>query len=203
MDEERDPKGDLKQLAIGAKVKALRTGRRWTLQRLAEKTGLSVPLLSQVENEQVSPPIATLLKIAKALDTPLAHFFQEPETPRRVTVVRAGERMPVVRRGTEDGSNLGYSYQGLAAPRARKVMEPFLVTFEHKDRSEVVFMTHEGEEFHHVLEGEIEFLTPEETVLLSAGDSLYFDAKVPHALRSVSKRKGKSLAVVTPLGGES
>ncbi|MEJ2691182.1 MAG: helix-turn-helix transcriptional regulator, partial [Deltaproteobacteria bacterium] len=55
---------EVKELQIGMKIRRLRQQRRLTLQALAEATGLSKPLLSQIENEQVIPPLATLLRIA-------------------------------------------------------------------------------------------------------------------------------------------
>jgi len=198
---DRDVREEVRELRIGAKVKGLRKARGWTLQRVSEKTGLSVPLLSQVENEQVTPPIATLMKIAAALDTSLAYFFADEGPETRITVVRADERTPIVRRGTSEGSNLGYAYQGLAHRRLRKQMEPFIVEYAPRDRADVVFMTHEGEEFHYVLQGDLEFMTPDEAVPLEKGDSIYFDASTPHAMRSVGATPGKSLVVVTPHGG--
>ena len=64
-------------LDLGNQVRKLRTARSLTLQDLADLTGLSKPNLSQIENNLVTPPIATLLKIATALGVPIGYFFQE------------------------------------------------------------------------------------------------------------------------------
>lgn len=71
-----DIREEVKDLLIGLKIRRLRQERRMTLQNLAEATGLSKPLLSQIENEQVIPPLATLLRISKALKVGLQTFFQ-------------------------------------------------------------------------------------------------------------------------------
>jgi transcriptional regulator with XRE-family HTH domain len=57
-----DIKAQIKEFRIGEKIRGQRQQRRLTLQELSELTGLSKPLLSQIENEQVVPPLATLLK---------------------------------------------------------------------------------------------------------------------------------------------
>ena len=59
-----DIKAEIRELRLGEKIRKLRQERRLTLQELADATGLSKPLLSQIENDQVIPPLATLLKIA-------------------------------------------------------------------------------------------------------------------------------------------
>ena len=65
----------LKELNLGLKIRRLRQERRLTLQELSDLSGLSKPLLSQIENDQVTPPIATLLKIAKGLKVGINFFF--------------------------------------------------------------------------------------------------------------------------------
>ncbi|MCK5912751.1 MAG: helix-turn-helix transcriptional regulator, partial [Desulfuromusa sp.] len=68
---------EVKELQIGQKIRDLRQKQRMTLQDLSQTTELSKPLLSQVENDQVIPPLATLLRISKALRVPLQTFFEE------------------------------------------------------------------------------------------------------------------------------
>jgi transcriptional regulator with XRE-family HTH domain len=86
-----DIREEVKGLLIGLKIRRLRQERRMTLQNLAEATGLSKPLLSQIENEQVIPPLATLLRISKALKVGLQTFFQEQDGAEKCVLVRAGE----------------------------------------------------------------------------------------------------------------
>src|SRR5512145_2085568 len=68
---------------IGAKIKALRTSKKKTLQEVANETGFSPALISQVENNNVSPPIATLSKIARFFDVKIGTFFDEEEQERK------------------------------------------------------------------------------------------------------------------------
>ncbi len=105
---------------------------------MAETTGLSIPLLSQVENNAVSPPVATLLRIARALDVGISYFFREEESKERAVVVRKHERKKTFRPMHDQQRNSGYTYEALAYTKNSKHMEPFLVEFEPKKKEAIV-----------------------------------------------------------------
>jgi transcriptional regulator with XRE-family HTH domain len=192
----KNVKSVLKDLGIGRKIKELRQVKGITIQELCNRTGLSKGLISQVENEQVSPPISTLLKIASALKTDLAHFFQDNELNKNIVVVRKDERVKSGRRGIK-GIELGYTYESLAHTKINKHMEPFLVTFEPKEKDEIVMFNHDGEEFVFVLNGELEFITDEgDDIILKEGDSLYFESSISHGFRAVNCESSLALVVV-------
>jgi mannose-6-phosphate isomerase-like protein (cupin superfamily) len=152
-----------------------------TLERLAQVTGFTKGYLSKIENGRKVPPIATLSRIAQALHTEIGSFFQSARraVAREVTVVRANERHAVQR----GGSAFGYDYIGLALKRINKRMDPFIFTFPPRIDKHV-FFEHRGEEFLFVLSGTIEFQVGDERFTLRKGDSVYFDASVPHRGRS-------------------
>jgi len=188
---------ELKELGIGKKIRELRQKQGLTIQEVSERTGLSKGLISQIENEQVSPPISTLLKISNALNVELSYFFQEGKPEKKITVVRKNERIVSGRRGIKGNINIGYTYELLAPEKIHKHMEPFIVTFEPKERDEVIMFNHDGEEFHYVLEGRVEMITDvEEPIVLEEGDSLYFDSSIPHGFRGLDGKPAKTLVVV-------
>ncbi|MDI6754293.1 MAG: cupin domain-containing protein [Thermodesulfobacteriota bacterium] len=189
-------KEELKELNLGQKIKTLRQQRGMSLQQMADKTSLSKPLLSQIESEVVAPPVATLLKISKALNVNIGYFFQAEESVKKAVVVRKNERKQVFRRIHEDSSRVGYYYESLAYPKVDKHMEPFQVQFEVKKKEDLLFFTHKGEEFVFVLDGELEFNYEEETFVLEPGDSLYFDSSLPHAFRAVGKKNALAIDVI-------
>ena len=86
-------KNELASLDLGAQIRTLRILRQMTLQDLSGLTRLSKPNLSQIENNLITPPIATLLKIATALGVPIGHFFQHSAQDSSVVVVRKERRM--------------------------------------------------------------------------------------------------------------
>lgn len=173
----------LASLDLGSQVRKLRNKRSLTLQDLADLTGLSKPNLSQIENNFVTPPIATLLKIATALGVPIGYFFQESPQQRNMIVVRKEDRYGVAK--GPHISHIGYQYEPLAYPKIDKSMEPFIVIMEEREASDIVFNNHRGEEFLYVLEGRLEFCYGDNRVVLEEGDSLYFDSIVPHGYRGI------------------
>jgi transcriptional regulator with XRE-family HTH domain len=148
---------EVKALKIGSKVRELRQKKHYTLQDVAAKTGLSKPFLSQIENDHVVPPVATLLKLARAFDVGLAYFFQDKVGIDRIAITRRDERVRVEKRPHHRKGEVNYIYEALDTKKTNKHMEPFLVEFPVQDTSEMIFMNHEGEEFLHVLEGTLEF----------------------------------------------
>jgi transcriptional regulator with XRE-family HTH domain len=183
------------ELKLGRRLNALRLARRFTQDRLAAETGFTKGYLSKIENSKVIPPIGTLVKIARVLDTDLAALFGADgaaEQDEEVCIVRARDRHPVIR----GGSSFGYDYVALAERRRRKRMEPFVMVFPAEVEKDVRF-EHEGEEFMFILSGKVEFSAVvagrSRRWVLEPGDSAYFDASIPHRGRSL---EGESRALV-------
>ncbi|MBW2094164.1 MAG: cupin domain-containing protein [Deltaproteobacteria bacterium] len=194
---DRDISADVKALNLGKQIRDMRLKRGLTLQNISDLTGLSKPLLSQIENDVTLPPIATLLKISKALGKHIGDFFQETvPNHKRIAVVRQEERKQTMRRLHEEAERIGYRYESLAYPMTDKRMEPFIVEIEPRDERNTPVYQHAGEEFLFVLEGEMEFRGDDQVIVLRAGDSLYFDSKIPHALRGLKGKKVRVLAVI-------
>lgn len=179
---------------IGDRLRQLRQAQCITLDGLAAKTGFSKGYLSKIENARKVPPIASLSRISQALGADIVYFFQPAAAPplddRGVCVVRAEERQAAIR----GGSSFGYDYESLAHKKIHKHMEPFVLTFPSHVNKDVHF-EHDGEEFLFVLSGRIEFEVGGQTWRLSPGDSLYFDATVPHRGRSIGE-EAKALVVI-------
>ena len=102
-----------------------------------------------------------------------------------------------------DGGNVkinrrqAYDYQHIAYTFRNKKVEPFVVTVEPKpDEEAPVLHEHEGQELNFVIEGSMEFYLGSTTTVLSAGDSVYFNSRIPHALRALNGERVEFLAVV-------
>jgi len=187
---------EVKALKIGSKVRELRQKKHYTLQDVAAKTGLSKPFLSQIENDHVVPPVATLLKLARAFDIGLAYFFQDEVGIDRIAITRRDERVRVERRPHHRKGEVNYIYEALDTKKTNKHMEPFLVEFPVQDTSEMIFMNHEGEEFLHVLEGTLEFRSIDRVEVLQPGDSIYFESELSHSFRCLGEKPAKAIVVV-------
>ncbi len=189
---------EARALNLGKKIREIRLKRGLTLQDLSKLTGLSKPTLSQIENNVTIPPIATLLKISRALGKHIGNFFQD-DTPvtNRISVVRFEERQEVMGRMEQvEARRIGYRYESLAYHLSDKRMEPFIVEIEPIDENASIFYKHKGEEFLFVMEGELEFRGADKVITLRPGDSLYFDSEIPHALRGLGGKRAKALAVI-------
>ncbi|MDI6753266.1 MAG: cupin domain-containing protein [Thermodesulfobacteriota bacterium] len=187
---------EVRRLKLGEKIKDLRLQKRYTLRQVAGKTGLSIALLSQIENSAVSPPVATLLRIARALDVNIGHFFREEESREKAVVVRKNERRKTFRRMHAQHGEGGYTYEALAYTKNAKHMEPFLVEFEPKKKEELTFLNHRGEEFLFLFRGQLAFHYNQDEIVLDSGDSLYFDSGVPHAFRALKGKKAQAIVMV-------
>ena len=181
---------------IGSKIKELRKARNLTLQDVARETGFSPALISQIENNNVSPPIATLSKIARFFDVKIGLFFEEEEIDCRYEVVRKADRRIVSRVISVAGTGHGYTYEALSFRKRNKKMEPFVVTVAKRPDEETLY-NHEGEEFLLILKGQAEILLEDERILLEEGDAVYFDATLRHRLLSCGGEETQVLAIVT------
>lgn len=181
---------------IGAKIKKLRLAKKLTLQAVAKETGFSPALISQIENNNVSPPIATLSKIAKFFDVKIGIFFTEDDEEYKYEIVRRAERKLIPRVISRAGTSQGYSYESLSYRKQNKKMEPFLLSVTEKASEENTY-SHDGEEFLFVMKGTAELLLGDERIILEEGDCVYFDSSVRHRLLSKDGQEVQVLAVVT------
>ena len=180
---------------IGEKIKRFREDHALTLKDMAERTGLSTAVLSQIENHLISPPLGTLIRLTRALDLRPGHFFdQHPDRP--FTIVRKEERRPVSRFASKRGIQYGYSYESLGHDMKDRHMEPFLVTLEPATLASPKPASHDGQEFLFVLEGEMEVTLGEHSDVLQPGDAIYYDSNIPHLVQCRGKEKALILAVI-------
>ena len=182
-------------LQIGERIKRFREDNGLTLRDMADRTGLSTAVLSQIENHLISPPLGTLIRLTQALDLRPGHFFdQNPD--KAFTIVRQTERKPVSRFASKRGVKYGYSYESLGHDMKDRHMEPFLVTLEPATLASPKPAAHDGEEFLFVLEGEMEVTLGEHSDVLQPGDAIYYDSSIPHLVQCKGDEKALILAVI-------
>jgi len=120
---------------IGAKIKKLRLAKKTDAAGRARETGFSPALISQIENNNVSPPIATLSKLPSFFDVKIGMFFTEDEESPATSRAQ-GERKLIPRVISRAGTNQGYSYESLSFRKQSKKMEPFLLSVTEKASEE-------------------------------------------------------------------
>ena len=162
---------------LGSAIRELRLKHHLTISDVAQRTDISRGMLSKFENGQTSASLETLSRIARALGVSMSSLFRQYDVPEgSAQLIKNGEGMEVVRRGTKRG----HTYHLLAYDHGpTKLFEPFLITMD--DESEI-FPTfeHPGTEFIYVLEGELEYRHGNQTYMLATGDSFTFRGDIPH-----------------------
>ncbi|CAG9226244.1 Transcriptional regulator, MerR family [Paraburkholderia tropica] len=185
---------------LGTRLRHARMVQQMTLKALAEQAGCSESLLSKVEGGHATPSLATLHRLALALDTNVAALVSGPVASAS-PVQRASER-PAVRFPAAQGAR-GRSAQHtivlerLVVPGPGRLLQGDIHVLEPQARSDEQ-ISHAGEELGYVLEGELELTLGDESWRLQAGDSFYFPSTEPHSYRNPGDTVTRVLWINTP-----
>ncbi|MEY2957053.1 MAG: helix-turn-helix domain-containing protein [Gemmobacter sp.] len=182
------------EAAIGREVRNLRRQHGMTVADLAAVTGLSIGMLSKIENGNTSPSLTTLQVLAHAFSVPVTAFFRGHEERREAQHVRAGEHLEIERRGTRAGHQ--YNLLGhIGSNASGVVLEPYLITLTTESDTFPTFQ-HEGLEILYMLEGEVDYRHGDRIYPLKPGDSLLFDADAPHGPETLVRLPARYLSVI-------
>lgn len=181
--------------AIGHEVRAVRKRLGITISELSEASGLSVGMVSKIENGSTSASLTTLQILSDSLGVPISSFFKRFEETRSAVHIKAGEGFEAERRGTRAGHH--YKLLGHIGGNASGVtVEPYLITLTEASDTFPTFQ-HPGLEFLYMLEGEVEYRHGSKHYHLTSGDSLYFDADAPHGPAVLLKLPAVYLSVIS------
>ena len=181
---------------LGEKVRSIRESRSMTGEQLAERADLAPELVAQIESGSLIPSLSPLIRIARALGVRLGTFLDDEEHVGPV-VSRVGEHERVVRFSGRDRSlHSDLDFFSLAANKAGRHMEPFLIDIHPLSAQAALQSAHEGEEFIYVLSGELEINYGKDVYHLKVGDSIYYDSIVPHHVHSAGDQEARVVAVV-------
>jgi transcriptional regulator with XRE-family HTH domain len=180
------------KLNMGSKIKKLRKAKELSLKAVSEKVGLSPSLLSQIENDKVTPSIATLFKIANFLGKKTSFFLDDYTEERQVEspVVKKKERTIL------HSKNSRIRYE-LLNPKLSNAKVEFLEVIVEKG-CETGTYTHDGEEYGIILTGKLEVILDGNHYILSRGDSIAFDSSRPHGFRNLSRGETRVIWAISP-----
>jgi len=173
--------------AIGPKLRELRLQRGQSLQQLAERSGVSPAAIHKVERSGMVPTIATLMKLAVALNQPVSYLIEEtlPEGP--VLFIPAGTGRPVYT------SRKGLKLSSITGPYGRFYIAGALGVAEPWATSGEVPMEHPGEELIYLLSGAFEVEIDGRTFRLKPGDTIHFRTDRPHRWRNPNAQPAKCI----------
>jgi transcriptional regulator with XRE-family HTH domain len=184
---------------LGSTIRELRLRLGLTIAQVSDQAGISRGMLSKIENAQTSTGLDVLNRIAQALGVSLSALFRNYDVPAGgAQLVKKGAGMEVVRKGTRNG----HTYHLLAYDQGpRKAFEPFLITMDDESERFPMF-EHPGTEFIHMLKGVIEYRHGQQTYVLHPGDTLTFQAEIPHGPERLIKTPIQFLSIfIYPPGG--
>ncbi|MDR6104629.1 transcriptional regulator with XRE-family HTH domain [Agrobacterium larrymoorei] len=179
---------------IGARLYDIRKGRKLTLQDISRATGVSASAFSKIERNELSPTIGTLQRIAQGLGVDMMELLSDQssnqQTYGRRSITRAGD-------GKQHDSNTCANTL-LCSDLRNKKMTPILTYVSARSPDDYkAWAKSEAEIFLTVLEGTLVVHSRiYEPLVLSTGDSYYYDANVEHAWTSASEKDAKVLWVL-------
>lgn len=185
----------MSQNYIGDKLIAMRDTHRMSQEDLAERCGVDLDIIRSIENNEVVPSLAPLIKITRALGIRLGTLLDD-DKGLGPAISRAGDiEVATSRRILETGTAASpLEFFSLAQGRISRHMDPFMIDVAPTEDREL--SAHEGEEFIYVISGAIEIEYGKDVYTLNPGDSIYYDSIVPHQVRNASDTISRILAVV-------
>ena len=176
---------------IGRALQRIREEHGWTLSEVSERTGVATSTLAGIENNQTLPKVDVLCRLHDGLGVEFGELFQG----RRFSRLGPGSR--TVNReggGIRHETSLG-EYQLLSGELSKKAFQPMLVRVP-KGEQEPILNSHAGEEFLYVVRGALRFyMEPYSGILLKTGESVHFDATMPHGVTAAGEEDALFLAL--------
>ena len=167
---------------VASRLCGLRDALELSTAEVAEACGIDEQTYKNYESGNFDIPISFIqnLAVRYGVQVPELLFGTSPKMSSYY-VTRAGKGAKVER-------SKAYSYESLAEGFSDRIMHPFRVTMEPTDNATAKPNTHEGQEFHYLLEGREEFHIGNKTIILYPGDSVVFNAQLPHYMQALDKK---------------
>ena len=178
---------------LGEQVRNIRKKRGITLKELAEKTGLSIGYISQIERDLTDPSLSTLRKLSAALDIP-TYLFMGGESSTGLTTRQAD--MMIL---SQPNSNIRYHLL-TPMPNGDFVPQSLVIRFELEPycKDGDLPVIHPSEEILLLEQGQLDVLVESETIRLNAGDTTVVQSNLPHIVSNPGDTTAVGLAVFTP-----
>jgi transcriptional regulator with XRE-family HTH domain len=175
---------------VGHNLRGLRAERELSIRSLAVISGLNANTLSLIENGKSSPSVSTLQQLAGALDVPITAFFEADVIKNNISYQKTGKRpQAAFAHGTLADLGAGLTLRG---------GKPLLVSLEPNADSGSTPIVHTGLEFVFCLEGKLSYAIEDRIYILDPGDSLLFEAHLPHRWQNIGESSSQSLLIMCP-----
>jgi uncharacterized cupin superfamily protein len=179
------------EINVGQRLRVIRAERGLSIKALAKLSQLNVNTLNLIENGHTWPSVSTLQQLSQSLQMPITSFFETDHGRKKVVFQKSGTR--------PHATFLHGTMEDLAAGMSRFGAEPLIVTLAARADSGNLPIVHTGREFVYCLEGKIAYTVDSETYLLEPGDSLLFEAYLPHHWKNQNATPSRILLVLCPM----
>jgi transcriptional regulator with XRE-family HTH domain len=175
--------------SFGVRLKELRLQRGWTLQELADQSGLSKTFVSRLETGDRQASIAAVLTLARIFGVSLASMFESQLATEPCLIVRRAEAV--------SKSANGLTYTPLSSADRFFNLQPIKLSVSPTRKGNEHFH-HEGEEWIYILSGRLTLSLAGKTYDLEPGDAAHFDSRLPHRLIARGPHDAEVLLVASP-----
>jgi quercetin dioxygenase-like cupin family protein len=180
-------------MKIGRKLKALRKDRKMTLKELSEKSGVQIATLSRMEHDIMTGTLESHISICRALGVTLSDFYKEVESESRtISYIKQKEKHESFVHPKKS------TIEMLTTKIMGKKMMPVLIRIQKDGETHKEENRAGSEKFIYVLEGKITAKIGKESYDLTKGDSIYFEAALPHVFSNHGTTEAVALCILTP-----
>ncbi len=165
---------------------------------LSAKSGVDLAVLERIEKDEEQPIIASLIQLSKALQVNVADIFRHRPVRQNFEIIRKNDGKRVRPHEHSEANLFDYSYELLTTPSDDKHLDAYLIEVPPLQTKIKSSITHSGEEFVYILEGEIEGEIAGEKFYLKAGDSLFLFSTAPHVFYNPGEVIARAVAVIYP-----
>ncbi len=181
---------------VTKKIKTLCSDKSISISELSERSGLTEEQINLIYSSDKIPSLSSLIKISRALGVRLGTFLDDSENFGPVVNRSEDKLQPATFTSHLSTENSHMDFYSLAARKAGRAMEPFVINIVPGDKIDKFPSSHEGEEFIYVLSGSITVNYGNENYVLNVGDSIYYDSIVDHLITATNNETAQILAVV-------
>tara|TARA_B100000315_G_C14292830_1_gene458197 strand:- start:41 stop:595 length:555 start_codon:yes stop_codon:yes gene_type:complete len=182
-------------MRLGARVRALRKERKWSLEELATRSGVALGTLSRVENDKGAGNIRTHQRISEALQIPISELYLGLEEPE--------DEATLVQPDTEEAESFKYDEKASAVLLAKQVsskkMLPQLLSVAPHGKSSVEQCPRGTERWVFGLAGALTIQMGEKSYSVEKGGALYFKASMGHQFINSGESPAKCIVVTSPV----
>jgi transcriptional regulator with XRE-family HTH domain len=183
-----------KRSKLGSRLRAVRKERSLTQRELASRAGVSSNAISLIERGEISPSVSTLQSLATALQVKMSYFFDE-DVQTDILHTKANERPAL--------ESKEVMIEGLGKRLKGQEMEPFFVSLAPDSEGAGRQVIHPGHEFVYCVRGRVAYEIDGNVYVLSEGDSLLFEAQLPHHWRNPTSETAELLLILQTSDGSN